>query len=234
MAGEVRGLVVVALLLGALLPAVAAEPVPQKPFAWDVPGTVSHVEVAGMQVARGIPMKLHAVTSSWPPDALFRHFAERFQKQGFFIPPPSHQTFVHGAMTLAAVDVNRDLTYTVFLRPVPGSKTTRVLLGTANMARVSKPGGESFAPVYPGASQLVTSDLETGRTLSYVTTATAEQLITFYREAMVAAGWREKSPGLYLKGTERVQVLARPLEKGGLSVVVLGGRLVEDEEAFSE
>jgi hypothetical protein len=88
--------------------------------------------------------------------------------------------------------------------------------------------------VYPGAARLVTSDLETGRTLSYVTTATAEQLLAFYRETMVAAGWREKSPGLYLKGTERVQVLARPLEQGRLSVVVLGGRLVGDEEAFSE
>lgn len=225
---------VVALLLGALLPAAAAEPAPQKPFAWDVPGTVSHVEVVGTQVARGIPMKLHAVTSSWPPDALFRHFAEQFQKQGFFIPPPSHQTFVHGALSLAAVDVNRDLTYTVFLRPVPGSKTTRVLLGTANMAQIRKPGGGSFAPVYPGAAQLVTADLEVGRTLSYVTTATAEQLLAFYRETMVAAGWREKSPGLYLKDTERVQVLARPLEQGRLSVVVLGGRLVEDEAALSE
>jgi hypothetical protein len=235
MVGVVRAGLVVALVLGALLPASAAEPEKKKRFEWDVPGMVSQVEVEGVQVALGIPMKLHAVTSSWKPTDLFRHFATQFKEQGFYIPPPSHQVVVHGAMSLTALDVNRDLTYTVFLRVNPDGKTTRVLLGTANVGQIRNPSADNtFAPVYPGASQLVTSDVEAGRSLSYVITATAEQLAAFYRDAMKAAGWEEKRPGTYRKGSERVVVMARPLEKGQLSVVVLGGYLARDDEDLTE
>lgn len=226
MAGAVRAaLASVLWALGALAPAAAWA----GDFEWDVPGIVSHVDVAGTQEALGIPMKLHAVTSSWKPDALFKHFAEQFQKAGFFIPPPSGQTPVHGAVSLTALDVDRLLAYSVIMRLNPDGKTTKVLLGTANVGQIRTPESTAFAPVYPGADNLVTINVEVGKSLSYVTKATPQQLADFYREAMTKLGYTEKQPGVYRKGREAVEVLGRPVPQGGLSVIVTSRNGSDDD-----
>jgi hypothetical protein len=213
------------LVLGSLAPAVATA----GDFEWDVPGIVHHVDVAGTQEALGIPMKLHAVTSSWKPDALFTHFVEQFKKAGFFIPPPSGQTAVHGAISLTALDVDRLLAYSVIMRPNPDGKTTKVLLGTANVGQIRKPEDSAFLPVYPGAENLVTVNVEVGKSLSYITKATQQELQDFYREAMPKKGYTEKKPGLFRKGNEAVEVLSRPREGGGLSVIIMGRNGSDDD-----
>lgn len=215
----------VLLVVGALVPSVSAA----GDFEWDVPGIVHHVDVAGTQEALGIPMKLHAVTSSWKPDALFKHFAEQFKKAGFFIPPPKGQTVVHGAITLTALDVDRLLAYSVIMRPNPDGKTTKVLLGTANVGQIRKPEDSAFVAVYPAADNLVTINIESGKSLSYTTKATQQQLQDFYREAMPKKGYTETKPGVFRKGNESVEVLSRPREGGGLTVIVMSRNGSDDD-----
>ncbi len=195
---------------------------PAKPFVWDVPGLVSTVDVAGTMEAMGVPMKLQAATSTRRPRELFEHFARLFDGAGFYIPPPRHQLVVHGALTLTAMDVDRKLVYTVMLRLNPDGKTTKVLLGTSNMGLAKKPQAVAFAPLYPGARKVLTSNVEVGRSVAYVAKATPQELADFYGKVMEEAGYREQSPGLYTKGREQVQVLARPQGDGELSVLVIG------------
>lgn len=209
--------------------AADAGPKPQRPFEWEVPGMVAHVEVAGIMEAQGIPMKLHAVTSSWKPPELFDHFVKVFEEQGFYLPPPEHQVVVHGALSLTAMDVDRMLVYTVFLRINPDGKTTKVLLGTSNMGLAKNPQAVAFVPLFPGARNVITSNVEVGRSVRYLASTTPRDLADFYRKAMTEAGYTESRPGVYFKGREQIEVLARPLADGTLSVFVVGRMGVEDE-----
>jgi hypothetical protein len=193
---------------------------------------VSSVDVAGLVEAQGIPMKLHAVESSWKPPELFNHFLKEFTAAGFYLPPPKHQLAVHGAATLTAMDVDRMLVYTVIMRVNPDGKTTKVLLSTSNMGLAKKPGEAAFAPVFPGGHDVLTSNVEVGRMLRYIARARPEELNAFYRKAMMDAGFKEERPGLYSKGRELVEVLIKPLETGELSVMVVG-RIGSAEEFIS-
>ncbi|MFL5348474.1 MAG: hypothetical protein ACJ8AT_27065 [Hyalangium sp.] len=200
--------------------ASAPKPKPH-PFEWNVPGMVAHVDVAGTMEAQGIPMKLNAVDSTWMPPELFNHFLKQFTEAGFYLPPPKDQLIVHGAATLTAMDVERQLVYTVIMRVNRDGKTTKVLLGTSNMGLAKPPSDTAFAPVYPGAHDLITSNVEVGRTLGYVTRATPQELNAFYSKAMAQAGFKEERPGLYSKDRELIEVLAKPLPNGELSVLVV-------------
>jgi hypothetical protein len=201
----------------------------KRAFSWSVPGMVSHVDIAGTIVAQGIPMKLHMVESSWKPPELFDHFGKVFTQAGFYIPPPKHQLVVHGAATLTAMDVERMLVYTVIMRISPDGKTTKVFLGTSNMEQAKSAASQAFVPIYPGARNVLTSDVEVGRTLGFVTSARPEELHAFYRRVLTEKGFQEESPGVYFKDRERIEVLARPSDKDGLSVLILGRIGSQDE-----
>lgn len=202
-------------------PAASEPPKKPHPFEWNVPGMVSHVDVAGTMETQGIPMKLNAVDSTWMPPELFNHFLKQFTQAGFYLPPPRDQLIVHGAATLTAMDVDRRLVYTVIMRVNPDGKTTKVLLGTSNMGLAKPPSDTAFAPVYPGARDLFTSNVEVGRTLGYVARVTPQELNAFYLKAMTQAGFKEERPGLYSKDRELIEVLAKPLPNGELSVLVV-------------
>jgi hypothetical protein len=235
----VRLLLAVVLLLGVPRAAGAETPAPSSantkpaapqaaqaqkkphPFEWNVPGMVSHVDVAGLVETQGIPMKLNSVDSTWMPPELFNAFLKQFTEAGFYLPPPKYQLIVHGAASLTAMDVQRQLVYTVIMRVNPDGKTTKVLLSTANMGLAKPPSDAAFAPVYPGSHDLITSNVEVGRTLGYVTRATPQELNAFYSKAMAEAGFKEERPGLYSKDRELIEVMARPLANGELSVLVI-------------
>jgi hypothetical protein len=203
--------------------AAPAPPAPpnKRAFEWNVPGIVSHVDVVGLVQAQGVPMKLNAVESTWMPPELFNHFLKEFTEAGFYLPPPKHQLVVHGAASLTAMDVERELVYTVIMRVNPDGKTTKVLLGTSNMGLARKPSDTAFAPVYPGATNLVTTNVEVGRTVGYSVHATPEELNAFYSKAMVQAGFKEERPGLYSKDRELIEVFVKPQAPGELSVLVV-------------
>lgn len=208
----------------------AAEPQKKPhPFEWNVPGMVSHVDVAGLVETQGIPMKLNAVDSTWMPPELFNSFLKQFTEAGFYLPPPKHQLIVHGAASLTAMDVERKLVYTVIMRVNPDGKTTKVLLSTANMGLAKTPNDAAFALVYPGSHDLITSNVEVGRTLGYVTRATPQELNAFYSKAMAEAGFKEERRGLYSKDRELIEVMAKPLASGELSVLVIS-RIGSPEE----
>jgi hypothetical protein len=79
-----------------------------------------------------------------------------------------------------------------------------------------------IAPVYPGAKEVVTSDLEVARSVTYLLSGQASPDVEgFYRRELTQLGYTQLEPGIYRKGTEELMVTVRPAKGNQLSVVVL-------------
>lgn len=188
-------------------------------FEWAVPAEASRVDVAGVQQARGIPVKLEAATSRLSAPELLRYFAGRFRERGLFIPPAKDQLVVEGALQLTALDVERLLSYTVLLRPLPDGRGTQVLMSTADLD-AARSEGPAFVPLPPGASSVVSVDVEAARSVSFAVQARPEQVAAFYREVLPRDGYREQEPGVFTLGPRTLRVHTRALADGRLGVVV--------------
>jgi hypothetical protein len=193
-------------------------------FEWAVPAEAARVDVAGVQQARGIPVKLEAATSRLPAPELLRYFAGRFRERGLFIPPEKDQLVVAGALQLTALDVDRLLAYTVLLRPLPRGRGTQVLMSTADL-EAARGEGPAFVALPPDASSVVTVDVESARSVSFATPARPEQVAAFYREVLTRDGYHEREPGVFERGSETLRLHTRPLGNGRLGVVVREQRL---------
>jgi hypothetical protein len=196
------------------------------PFSWEVPGEVSRVDVDGLQWVRGIPVKLESATSKLPAPKLLEHFAQKFRAHQLFIPPAKDQLVVKGALQLTALDVDRLLSYTVMLRPLQDGKGTQVLMSTTLLS-AARTESTSFVPLPPGATSVLTVDVEAGRSVTFAVPAQPEQVSTFYRQALAPEGYREKEPGVFARGAETLRIHTRPLEDGRLAVVVRSQLLPE-------
>ncbi len=188
-------------------------------FEWAVPSEASRVDVAGVQQARGIPVKLEAATSRLPALELLRYFAARFRERGLFIPPAKDQLVVEGALQLTGLDVERLRAYTVLLRPLPDGRGTQVLMSTADLD-AARSEGPAFIPLPPGASSVVSVDVEAARSVSFSVQTRPEQVAAFYREVLPRDGYREREPGVFTLGPRTLRVHTRPLADGRLGVVV--------------
>lgn len=206
------------LLVVALLGAGEAS-AQRLPFTWDVPKVLEQVEVPGVLKADGIPVKLRSVKSAEKPEVILQHLVDRFQQWGFYIPPDHHRTQITREPQLTAVDTERFITYTFVLQPNPDGTTT-VVLGEANFSKpreVSSPIG----PVFPGAKNVVNTDLEVARSMTYLVFARREKVEAYYREQLTQAGYTETEPKVYRNGNDEMQVTVRESQPGQVSVVVL-------------
>jgi len=75
-------------------------------------------------------------------------------------------------------------------------------------------------PVFPGAQEVVTSDVEAMRLLSFKAKATPMVVVAFYREVLGRAGYREAGEGAFERAGERLSVTTQPGEGGFLRVLV--------------
>ncbi|WP_224240124.1 hypothetical protein [Hyalangium gracile] len=215
------------LLLVALLGAGEAS-AQRLPFTWDVPKVLEQVEVPGVLRADGIPVKLRSVRSAERPEVILQHMVDRFERWGFYIPPDHHRTQLTREPQLTALDTERFISYTFVLQPNPDGTTT-VVLGEANLSQPRKQTSP-IAPVFPGAKDVVNSDLELARTLTYVIAAKQDKVEAFYREELTKAGYTEQEPHVYRNGNDEMQVRVRDARPGMVSVVVLR-RTVPSSEA---
>jgi hypothetical protein len=209
----------VTLLLVACLAAAPADGGTPAPFAWDVPGLLDLVPV-GQQLERdGLPMEVVLARSSWELDRLLLHYAGRFLDAGCFIPPKMGR--LHGLKLprVVALDPERLVSFLIYGWPEPDGTTTLVL-GAANLKGRSARAGGVRLPVFPGASSPTVFDVEYATALSFVAKATEAEVIDFYREVLPADGWREREPGVFVKGGRMVRVLAKR-QRGTLSIAVL-------------
>lgn len=217
-----------AVLLGLVVVLGAGEAAAQRlPFTWDVPKVIETVEVPGiMKAANGIPVKIRSVKSAERPEVIIDHLLERFEQWGFYVANNQKQFLSDAHLT--ALDTNRLISYTFIVQPNADGSTT-VVMGEANL---SQPQGKTspIAPVFPGAKEVMTSDLEVARTLTYHVPAgrSTPDVAGFYRQELTKAGYTETEPGIYRNGTDEMQVTVGAVKEGVLPVLVMRRTSTED------
>lgn len=207
------------LLLAWVCGAGSASAQPRPGFTWDVPRVLEAVDVPGVMRADGIPVKLRSVLSAEKPEVILQHLVDRFEDAGFYIPPDKHRTQWLAEPQLTALDTERLISYTFVLQPNPDGTTT-VVLGEANLGQARREQS-AFAPVYPGGTDVMQSDMEGARTMTYLVSAAPEKVRDFYLTELEAAGFTEGSTGEWLRGGEEVRVAVRPVKAGRVSVIVM-------------
>jgi hypothetical protein len=198
-------------------------------FAWPRLQVLEHVEASEIIEAGGIPVALRAVRVKEKPAELIQKLADAFRDGGLYVPPgPAQPQLASGAVMLTAADRARQITYTAILQP-QADGTTALYLGEANHALKREPGAEGdFAPLPPGARDVLRVGGESSRTLTFRTTLAGAEVASFYAEGLKAAGWKhaaEDEAGLYTRSGEELRVVHQPGE-GGLTSVVLVYRSV--------
>ncbi len=198
----------------------------QKPFTWDVPRVLESVEVPEVMQADGIPVKLRSVKSAEKPQVILQHLVNRFEAAGFYIPPDNHRTQWLAEPQLTALDTERLISYTFVLQPNPDGTTT-VVLGEANLG-MARREQSAFAPVFPGGKDLMQSEMEGARTMTYLVEAEPAKVRDFYVTELRSAGFSESSTGTWRRGSEELQVSVRPVKEGRVAVIVMRRTAVEE------
>lgn len=213
------------LLLAVLWGGGVASAQPQA-FTWDVPRVLEAVEMPGVMRADGIPVKLRSVKSAEKPQVILQHLVDRFEAAGFYIPPDKHRTQWLAEPQLTALDTDRLISYTFVLQPNPDGTTT-VVLGEANLG-LARREQTAFAPVFPGGTDLMQSDMEGARTMTYLAAAAPEKVRDFYLTELRGAGFSEEPPGTWRRGGEELRVSVRPIKEGRVAVIVMRRTVVEN------
>ncbi|MBN1205676.1 MAG: hypothetical protein JXB05_12225 [Myxococcaceae bacterium] len=199
------------------------------PFRWDVPGLLDWVDSAGVQISDGVPLSLQLARSKLPIQELIQHFAASFEKAGLFIPPGEQQIQALREPQLTALDTERLVAYTVIFQPNP-DKTVTVILGTSDLSRYQPNAGRttvSWAPVPPGANQLLSNEMEGAQSAIFEVPSTKEQVQAFYQQAMKQLRFVEKAPGEFYRGNEMIRVSIQSKD-GRLTVGLLRKLGVKD------
>lgn len=203
------------MLPGARLPiallfaAAVAEAQPAPRFA--VPGAVRSLPAHGKDLARGVPVQLHAVLSSWKLQPLLQHYADTFLAAGLYLPPVATQPKYLREPQLTALDVERNVSYTVIFQP-HGDGTTTVIYGEAALAERGPP--DVGLPVFPGARGVIQTRGEGGRLVSYVARASAAEVSDFYRATLPATGWAPQADGSWARPGAQLLVKAESSAHG--------------------
>lgn len=197
---------------------------PPAGFQWNVPQVDRVVEVGDTLQAKGLPLKVFLAHTTLSQTEAFKHYFERFTKEGFFVDPKQQALPGLSLLRLTAFDDVRLWSYTVIFYP-EADGTTTLTLGAADMSvRKGKPresGGEAVGlPVVPGSTAVMTTSVELGKSLSFETTATPAEVLSYYQATLPTLGWKERSAGTFTQKGQRVRVLTRE-SKGPLQVVLL-------------
>lgn len=203
----------------ALDPMPPAAEAPKPRFQWDVPDIIQAIGVPGVTLVNGMPVTMQAVVSKWSIDPLAGHLIQQFERAGLFIPPEHQQPKGSVYAQLTAIDPETMLSYTVIFQPNKDGSTT-LLLGVADVSRNPAKTADTFAPVFPGGSEVVQTRIETMQNLVYKAKAQPAEVLAYYREVLPAAGYREVEAGQFQSADTRLSVLTRANEDGTVSVTV--------------
>ncbi|WNG22331.1 hypothetical protein F0U63_34350 [Cystobacter fuscus] len=176
---------------------------PPAPFHWKVPGLVSTLDVPGEMNVGNIPIRLQVYTSREPVESLLQSFANASSAAGLYIPRTTRR--VARQPHLTALDTRTLTAYTLILNPSPEGLTT-VVLGEAKMDQKAAPSTPSLVPTYPGAKHVLQGDFEGARTLSFWAAARTDQVETWYRERLLAAGYKEDAPLVFRRGDQEIHL----------------------------
>ncbi|WP_375755177.1 hypothetical protein [Corallococcus exercitus] len=218
-----RGLVLVWGLLGA-----EGAWAQRANFSWDVPKTVSVVDIPGSVDANGVPVKLRAVRSKEKLEVILQHVVNRFEDWGFLVPPGHKQPQLMREPMITAIDTRQLISYTAILQPNPDGTTT-VIVGEAYFSQFRRPGASGL-PVMPGGSKEVTAETEGTRTTTYtVTGKTVAEVDAFYREELGRRGFKEVQPRLFRSSGEELQLHVGVTKEGPVAVRLIRRAALPDD-----
>ena len=199
---------------------------PKQPRRFVVPEVLSTIDIPGEQKAIGVPMKLIAVRSRANVEEVRRSLMKQFHEAGLYVPPAGditlHQT------TIVGLDPVSLIAYSAVLRPNEDGTSTAVL-GTSFLQRAERAGLPDWGPVYPGATAVVTTDVELMRTATYSVNKSEAEVRQFYDTVMPGAGFAKLGADMYRKGGEQISLAYSPLSPQGVSVLMTHQRGVHGD-----
>jgi hypothetical protein len=194
-------------------------------FKWEIPDVVANVDVPGTMLATGVPVKLHAVVSKRRYEDVAAAVVKSFQQQGLYIAPESHQPQLVKEPQLTGLDPVKMITYTVILQPNKDGTTT-VILGEANIGKIQRGSPADFAPMFPGARNVIHTDVEAMKTVMYDVLASRAEVEAFYKDSLLKAGYTRDAVGSYRRGSEELMVQVSTQD--GKTTVWLGQRVAAE------
>src|SRR5450432_2951367 len=197
--------------------ACAASAQQPAPRMWDVPDALGAVDVPGRVEAAGMPVAMHAVRSKRDAASLEQSFRKQFADAGLYLPALKPLS-VHRQVT--GLDVDTFIAYTVFLQENADHTTTAVLTETFIGERKRGVQDVKFAPLMPGAKEMIVTTSEGIEAVSYRVEASADQVKHFYADVLGKAGYTEKSNGQFERASEILRIRVRASERDA-SVSVL-------------
>ncbi len=193
-------------------------PIPGRQF--DVPGAIAEVEIPGRMEALGTPVRVRAVKSTEPLPTLMSHFLREFRRAGLFIPPRESLSGPPRSGFLVGYDVRTRIGYTVFFQQNDDGTIT-VIQGEGHVGeRTLAKQPTDFAPLFPGAHDVLRSEIEGSRTISYVSDESAAEVAAFYEAVLPKEGFELLEPGLFQRGPTQLRVFVRRTGEKGAYVLL--------------
>lgn len=186
-----------------------------------VPGAEVEVPVSDTMVVDGLPIRLKAIHSSWTPEDLYEHYRKEFDKQGLYV-DPNARIPGYSNPHITGLDPVRGVSYTVLLtREVKG---TTVFLGEAHLSARKPVSNAESVPTFPGARNVMHTDVEAARAVTYVVKASPPEVFSFYDSVLTKAGFSKNENGAYEKDGSSLEIFVTRLEGEDVVVrVMLGG-----------
>ena len=178
-------------------------------FLKDIPGQVTQPTAPEKTVVDGVTVEASTLVSSKDVATLKAHFRALFQRHGLYLPEETEKVKMQLGEHVTALDTENLISYTVILQP-SGRKATTVIVSSANLGKREPKAVAAFAPVYPGATQVMSTQLEWMKTMNYTTTATPAEIRAFYREKLTALGYEARPDDEFVKGNERIGLTVAP------------------------
>jgi hypothetical protein len=183
---------------------------PRPMFRWDLPKVLSEVDVPEEFETNGIPNRFRALVVALPPEQAYAHFYESFVRQGLYVAPLAEQLDMEpGQASLTGYDPEREISYTVFLTAYDNG-TTGVIMGEAFFKGRAMVAGNPFVPVMAGAEDVVTQNLESGRSLSFRVQSNEAEVRAFYARVFGEKGYTQDKDGTWTRGRSVLHVLTEP------------------------
>jgi hypothetical protein len=202
--------------------ALSAAPTLREPFTWPMPDVLESIDLPGVSMANGVPVKLHILRTRRPAAEMLQRYATAFDRAGFYIPPRQKRRLAEPHLT--ALDTVALISHTVILKPEPDGSTT-CILGEANLRSAQGAAQARKAPLLmPGAADVVQVQQEGSALLSFEVRADAEAVRRHYRERLVREGWQASDrPGeedVFSRAEQVLQLVLRE-KAGGVSSVLI-------------
>lgn len=180
-------------------------------YTWKVPDLQYYIDVPGMQVVNGMPVRFSAAVSSARPSFLIKYYIDEFEKAGLYLPPPEHQFEPSPpVIQVTALDTDSLTSYTAMIQVIDDKHTTVIMSQGYLQPWLRKkrgPGTEAdFAPLFPHAEHVVRSRTEGMDLIEFSTTSEPTAVRGFYHDVMTKAGYQEQTQGTFVRGLESIRV----------------------------